>query len=167
MDFLCVGKIVKPQGIKGEVKILPLVDIPAIFNGKHKLYLDKREAKCLSCTYRLGFAYAKFAEIKDRNMAEKYRNVEVFIEKEDFYKIPSNFVLTDDIIGEQIYDENGDYVGQIQGVDNFGFDDVIVIKDGDERIYQVPFVGDIFKSAGGKMFVIRKEYEGAKTDYEN
>lgn len=167
MDFLCVGKIVKPQGIKGEVKILPLVDIPAIFNGKHKLYLDKREAKCVSCTYRLGFAYAKFAEIKDRNMAEKYRNVEVFIEKEDFYKIHSNFVLTDDIIGEQIYDENGDYVGQIQGVDNFGFDDVIVIKDGDERIYQVPFVGDIFKSAGGKMFVIRKEYEGAKTDYEN
>ena len=167
MDFLCVGKIVKPQGIKGEVKILPLVDIPAIFNGKHKLYLDKREAKCLSCTYRLGFAYAKFAEIKDRNMAENYRNVEVFNEKEDFYKIPSNFVLTDDIIGEQIYDENGEYVGQIQGVDNFGFDDVIVIKDGDERIYQVPFVGDIFKSADGKMFVIRKEYEGAKTDYEN
>ena len=167
MEFLCVGKIVKPQGIKGEVKILPLVDIPAIFNGKHKLYLNKKEAELLKCTYRLGFAYATFKEIPDRNTAELYRNVEVYIDKEEFYKIPSNAVLIDDLIGEQLLDENGEFVGQIQGVDNFGFDDVIVIKDGDECIYQVPFVGDIFKSEGEKFYVIRKEYEGAKTDYEN
>ena len=43
MDFVCVGKIIKPQGIKGEVKIQPLIDIPAIFNGKHQLFLEKRE----------------------------------------------------------------------------------------------------------------------------
>ena len=76
-------------------------------------------------------------------------------------------MLIDDLIGEQLLDENGEFVGQIQGVDNFGFDDVIVIKDGDERIYQVPFVGDIFKNEGDRFYVIRKEYEGAKTDYEN
>ena len=167
MEFLCVGKIVKPQGIKGEVKILPLVDIPAIFNGKHKLYLNKKEAELLKCTYRLGFAYATFKEIPDRNTAELYRNVEVYIDKEEFYKIPSNSVLIDDLIGEQIFDENGEYVGQIQGVDNFGFDDVIIIKDGDERVYQLPFVKAIFKKTDDGFVVDRKEYEGAKTVYEN
>ena len=167
MELLCVGKIVKPQGIKGEVKIFPLVDIPAIFNGKHEFFINKKPVKTKSCTYRLGFAYATFDIIPDRNTAEKFRNSLIYIDKEEFYKIPSNKFLIDDLVGQTLYDENGEYVGQIMGVENFGFDDVIIVKEG-ERLYQIPFVKDNFKKNNStSIFVIRKEYEGARTDYEN
>lgn len=166
MELLCVGKIVKPQGIKGEVKIFPLIDIPAIFNGKHEMFIDKKPVKTKSCSYRQHFAYACFDIIPDRNTAERYRNALVYIDKEEFYKIPSNTYLIDDLVGQMIYDENGDLIGQIVGADNFGFDDVILIKE-NERVYQVPFVKDIFKKNQDGMYLIRKEYEGAKTDYED
>ena len=166
MELLCVGKIVKPQGIKGEVKIFPLIDIPAIFNGKHEMFIDKKPVKTKSCSYRQHFAYACFDIIPDRNTAEKYRNALVYIDKEEFYKIPSDTYLIDDLVGQMIYDENGDLIGQIVGADNFGFDDVILIKE-NERVYQVPFVKDIFKKNQDGMYLIRKEYEGAKTVYED
>ena len=166
MELLCVGKIVKPQGIKGEVKIFPLIDIPAIFNGKHEMFIDKKPVKTKSCTYRQNFAYACFDVIPDRNTAEKYRNALVYIDKEEFYKIPSDTYLIDDLVGQMIYDEKGELIGQIVGADNFGFDDVILIKE-NERIYQIPFVKDIFKKNKNGMYLIRKEYEGAKTDYED
>ena len=166
MELLCVGKIVKPQGIKGEVKIFPLIDIPAIFNGKHEMFIDKKPVKTKSCSYRQHFAYACFDIIPDRNTAEKYRNALVYIDKEEFYKIPSDTYLIDDLVGQMIYDENGELIGQIVGADNFGFDDVILIKE-NERVYQVPFVKDIFKKNQDGMYLIRKEYEGAKTDYED
>lgn len=165
MDFVCVGKIVKPQGIKGEVKILPLIDIPAIFNGKHKLFIEKRESQFKTSTYRLGYAYVLFNEILDRNMAEKYRNKFVYIDKEDFNKLSVDDFLIEDLVGTMIYDENDEFVGQVMGVTDYGFDDIIVMKE-DEHIYEVPFKKAIFKTDSKRIYVLRKEYDGAKVSQE-
>ena len=138
MDFVCVGKIIKPQGIKGEVKIQPLIDIPAIFNGKHQLFIDKRESKHLSATYRLGYAYVRFEEVTDRNVAEKYRNKLVYITREEFDKLAVDDFLIDDLVGVMLYDERDEFVGQIMGVTNYGFDDILIVKE-EGHLYEVPF----------------------------
>lgn len=165
MEFVCVGKIIKPQGIKGEVKILPLVDIPAIFNGKHNLYIDCKESKYKTSTFRLGYGYVLFEEIIDRNVAEKYRNKLVYISREDFDKLAVDEYLIDDLIGRQIFDENGEFLGQIMDIENYGFDDILVIKQ-EEHLYEVPFRKDIFKKQGRDFFAIRNEFEGAKVSQE-
>lgn len=168
MDFVCVGQIIKPQGIKGEVKIKPFIDIPAIFNGKCKLYIERKDSELIRVTYRLGYAYATFTEIPDRNTAEKYRNKELYITKEDFLSLAVDDFLIEDLIGEQLYDENGEFVGQIMGVNNFGFDDMLVVKE-DEHLYNVPFRKQIFVKNGRTFYTIRKEFDGAKVsqEYEN
>lgn len=165
MDFVCVGKIIKPQGIKGEVKIMPLVDIPAIFNGKHPLYIDKKLAPFKHASFRLGYAYVLFEEIVDRNIAEKYRNKFIYITKDEFEKISVDDFLVDDIIGSLLYDENEEFVGQIMGVTNYGFDDILIVKQ-DEHLYEVPFKKDIFVVKDKKISVIRKEFDGAKVSQE-
>ena len=165
MDFVCVGKIIKPQGIKGEVKILPLIDIPAIFNGKHKLYIEKRETPFSTACFRLGYAYVKFTEITDRNMAELYRNKQIFISKEDFNVLAVDDFLIEDLIGSVIYDENEELVGQIMNVVDYGFDDVLVIKE-EGHIYEVPFRKAIFKTKNGTIYAVRSEYNGAKISQE-
>lgn len=165
MDFVCVGKIIKPQGIKGEVKILPLIDIPAIFNGKHKLYIEKRESVHKTATFRLGYAYVMFEEIKDRNMAENYRNKKVYISREDFDLLAVDDFLIEDLIGTIIYDENNELVGQIMDVINYGFDDILVIKE-QGHIYEVPFRKAIFKTHDKNIYAIRNEYNGAKVSQE-
>ncbi len=166
MEFVCVGKIIKPQGIKGEVKILPLIDIPAIFNGKHTLFIERKESGFKRASFRLGYAYAEFEVIPDRNAAEKYRNQRVFISREDFDNLAEDDFLIDELVGTLIYDENGAYVGQIMGVQNYGFDDILIIKE-DEHLYEVPFKKAIFKTQDKQLYVIRKEYDGAKVDSED
>ena len=165
MDFVCVGKIIKPQGIKGEVKIMPLVDIPAIFNGKHPLYIDKKLAPFKHASFRLGYAYVLFEEIVDRNIAEKYRNKFIYITKDEFEKISVDDFLVDDIIGSLLYDENEEFVGQIMGVTNYGFDDILIVKQ-DEHLYEIHIKKDIFVVKDKKISVIRKEFDGAKVSQE-
>ena len=165
MQFVCVGKIIKPQGIKGEVKIQPLVDIPAIFNGKHQLFIEKRETPFKHATFRLGYASVQFDEIVDRNVAEKYRNQKVYITKEEFEKIAVDDFLVEDLVGMLLYDENGEFIGQIMDVTNYGFDDILVIKE-DEHLYEVPFKKAIFKKKGKEIYAMRSEYNGAKVSQE-
>ncbi len=166
MEFVCVGKIIKPQGIKGEVKILPSIDIPAIFNGKHQLYIEKRPSPFKHATHRLGYAYVMFEEITDRNVAEKYRNKKIFISREDFDKLAVDDFLIDELVGTLLYDENNELVGQIMGVDNYGFDDIIIVKE-DGHIYEVPFKKAIFKVTADKtLIVIRAEFNGAKVSQD-
>ena len=165
LQFVCVGKIIKPQGIKGEVKIKPLIDIPAIFNGKHQLFLEKRESKFSHATFRLGYAYVKFDEITDRNVAEKYRNKFVYITKEEFAKLADDDFLIEDLVGSLLYDENGEFVGQIMGVTDYGFDDILIVKE-DGHTYEVPFKKAIFTIKDGQMFVDRQEFDGAKVSQE-
>ena len=165
MQFVCVGKIIKPQGIKGEVKIQPLVDIPAIFNGKHLLFIEKRETPFKHATFRLGYAYVQFDEITDRNVAEKYRNQKVYITKEEFEKVAVDDFLVEDLVGTLLYDENGEYVGQIMDVTNYGFDDILIVKE-DEHLYEVPFKKAIFKKKNKEIYVVRNEFNGAKVSQE-
>ena len=165
MEFVCVGKIIKPQGIKGEVKIFPSIDIPAIFNGKHKLYIEKKPSSFSSASFRLGYAYVKFDEISDRNVAENYRNKFVYITKEDFALLSTDDFLIEDLVGTIIYDEQGELVGQIMDAVDYGFDDILVIKE-DGHLYEVPFRKAIFKNEKGTIVAIRSEYNGAKVDQE-
>ena len=165
MEFVCVGKIIKPQGIKGEVKIAPLVDIPAIFNGKHQLFIEKRPSEFKTATFRLGYAYVLFKEILDRNTAEKYRNKFIHITKEEFEKISVDDFLIEDLIGKTLLDENGEFVGQIMGVTDYGFDDILIVSEND-HLYEVPFRKDIFLVQDKEISVIRKEFDGAKVSQE-
>jgi 16S rRNA processing protein RimM len=166
MEFVCVGKIIKPQGIKGEVKIIPSINIPAIFNGKHKLFIEKSPSPVQSASFRLGYAYVKFEEITDRNVAEKYRNKFVYITKEDFKQLSTDDFLIEELIGTTIFDENGELVGQIMGATDYGFDDIILIKENDV-LYEVPFRKEIFKTSKGVLSVVRSEYNGAKVESED
>ncbi len=164
-NFVYVGKIIKPQGIKGEVKILPAVDIPAIFNGKHPLFVEKVEMKIQHASFRLGYGYVKFAEIADRNAAEKFRAKKVYITRDEFKKVASDDFLIDELVGSVLCDEKGEMVGQIMGVTDYGFDDILIIKE-DGILYEVPFRKAIFQVQDGTLSVIRAEYEGAKVVQE-
>ena len=73
--------------------------------------------------------------------------------------------LVEDLIGMTINDEEGAIIGQIVGVTDYGFDDILIVKQ-DEILYEVPFRKAIFKSEGKNLIAIRKEFDGAKVTQE-
>lgn len=163
MEKLLIGKIIKPQGVKGECKIYPLTNDLSLFDNIKEVYLDNQVYKVESLVVRFGFAYMKVESIIDRNMAEKLRNKKVYIAK-DNASLKEDEYFIDDIIGFEVVDEYNDSVGKLINVEQFGAADVFVIY-ANKREYRVPFIADIVKKVdliNHTIIVDKKNYNEAK-----
>lgn len=158
-----IGKIVKPQGVKGELKVYPADNNLDMYKNVKNIYLDNNSnsIKIKKLVLRQGFIYLTLDGVNDRNQAELYRNKKVYtndnelVLKEDTY-------YTEDLINADIFDQSGQFIGTILDVDNYGSADVITILE-DDREYSVPFLTSIFVCVEkSKIIVNKKKYDEAK-----
>lgn len=148
-----IAQIVKPQGIKGEVKALPLTNVVEIFDELKECLVGNKMMHIKHVNLRQGFLYIKFDEINSRNDAELYRNLTLKVEKSllESFTGEDEF-LVDDLIGAILYDTKGNMVGQIMEILNYGASDIFVVeKEG--RSYSIPYVAEIFKVENGLLVV--------------
>lgn len=165
MELLTIGKIVKPQGIKGEVKIKLYTGYEHGVKNLKTVYIDQHGKKNIkTVSVRFGFAYILFDDISTCEQAEKLRNLEVSAIKDDMkINVPNTFYITD-IIGSQVFDEDKKLIGVIENVEQFGAADVWSIR-ANGRIYSFPYIKDIVKKVypEQKMIIInKKEFDEAK-----
>lgn len=140
---ILIGKVVKPQGVRGELKVYPADTNLDIYKNVKTIYFDNSnmKIKLQSLSLRQGFIYIKTPDIKDRNMAELYRNKQVFTDdsqltlKEDTY-------FVDDLLDKEVVDQSGNFVGTIVDIESYGAADVITILQ-DSREYKIPFLTSI------------------------
>lgn len=154
-----VAKIVKPQGIKGEVKAQPLTNVLAVFDNLKEAMVDGKKMSIKSITYRQGFLYVLFEGVTSRNDAETLRNNIISVDKELLISnMSEDDFLIDDLIGMTLYDLEGNYVGQIMDVVDYGSGDVFVIES-ENRTVEAPYVGAAFIKQGDKLVVDRKKFD--------
>ena len=80
---LTIGLIVKPQGIRGEVKVKPYTDGAESFRGLKRVFLDGEERKVLSVRCGADAVYLGLKGVPDRNAAELLRGKELTIPREE------------------------------------------------------------------------------------
>lgn len=154
-----IAKILKPQGIKGEIKALPLTNLLSVYKKMKTCFIEGQEYIISSLSLRQDFLYIKLAGIVDRNKAELLRNKIIFIDREllENEKEEGQFLI-DELIGMLLYNEKGDYVGQIVDVVNYGACDVFIIeKEG--RKMEAPYVDDVFVAKDSKLIVNQQKFE--------
>lgn len=161
MARLQVAKILKPQGIKGELKCQVLTDILAIFSDKTTFFIDNKVMIAEKISVRQGYLYIKFNGVDTRNDAELFRNKGIFVEKEALVNNLNDGFLIDDLIGMVLYDERGEQVGQIVDYEEYGASGIFTIVETGHQ-YEVPFIQAIFKQNGNTLIVDRKEYNNTK-----
>lgn len=146
-----IAKIVKPQGIKGEVKALPSTNVVGVFDVLTECLVGNKVMQIEHISFRQGFLYVKFKDINTRNDAENLRNQIIKIEKSLLEEMKGeDEFLVDDLIGMLIYDEKGELVGQIVDILNYGASDIIILeKEG--HSYEVPYVEEVFKPVNGTL----------------
>jgi len=98
-----VGKILKPQGIKGEVKILPLVDDVFRFRKVKYLIVKGQALPVLSLRITEDYVYCLLESINDRNKAESLRDEFVAVRREDAVKLEEGRHFIVDLIGCEIF----------------------------------------------------------------
>ncbi|MBO5394583.1 MAG: 16S rRNA processing protein RimM [Clostridia bacterium] len=154
-----IARILKPQGIKGEVKAELLTDVVSIFDVLTECLVGNKNMHIERVSIRQGFLYIKFDEIKTRNDAENYRNLVIKVPKTLLEEMKGDDqFLVDDLIGTILYDDEGNMVGQIVEILNYGASDIFVVEN-EGRTYDIPYVEEIFKVENDQLIVDSKRLE--------
>lgn len=149
MDYLKIGLILKPQGIRGEVKVLPLTDDPNRFIGLKNAFIseDKRPVKIMEARISKDSVYLFLEKVYDRNSAEGLRGQYLYIDREHAVKLPEGRYFIADLIGCAVVNLDGEELGVLEDVMQPGANDVYIVKrpDGSELLIPVveAFVKDI------------------------
>ena len=160
-----VGKVLKPQGIKGEVKVEIITSFPEHFSELEHLYIqiEKNWQTYSINSLRLTdkFVFIKFKDIYSIEDTEILRNKELYIPKEELKKLADDEYFIHDLSGIRVYNEQGTFRGEICRVETYTSNDVYILKmtSGKERF--IPAIKDVVKKIdiGGNKMIIH-EMEG-------
>ncbi|MGI5842066.1 MAG: ribosome maturation factor RimM [Christensenellales bacterium] len=160
MDFITIGKIVKPKGLKGEVKVKLFTNYSAAVKALKVFYVGQQKniMKAKTVSIRDGFAYILFENVSTIEQAELLRNSQVFAAKNNFITQDEGTFLIEDILGFQIVDENENYLGELIEVEQYGAADVWIMR-GMGRTYSFPYISAIVKKVDvqNKQIVVDKK----------
>ena len=143
-DMIEIGKIVNVHGLKGEVKIVPWLDFPEMFEVFDTVYTDegKRALSVRSVKYQKANIIAGFEEVTDANSAQLLRNKTLYVPRELFDDLPEGTYLIADIIGLKVVDDTTEY-GVITDVIQTGSIDVYVVEREGDKPLLVPALKDV------------------------
>jgi 16S rRNA processing protein RimM len=128
---LVIGQVVKPQGVKGELKVLPLTDNPYRFLELASFFWDEAltdEVTIQSARVHEGYAYLLVKGVTDRDAAEKLRNRYLYISRAKAAKLPAGRYYIADLEGLRVVDQDGAELGQLREVMQAGGNDVSAVQ---------------------------------------
>ena len=145
--FLMIGQIVKPQGVRGEIKVLPMTDDPERYLDLEYVFLDEKGEQQLEVTgarIREGFAYITLDVITDRDQVERMRNMFHYIDRANAAPLPEGRYYVADLIGMQVSDDKGNELGKLVDVMQAGGNDVYEVKG--KRVFRFPAIKKVLKN---------------------
>ncbi len=166
LDKLKVGLIVKPQGIKGEVKIQPLTDDINRFKNLKEVIIDDKNYRVLKAVIGGGTVFLTISGISDRNTAETFRGKFLYVTRENAVPLEEGRYFIADIIGCELVNDKGEKLGQITDVTPNRVD-VITVKKADGKIMRFPFLNDLVIDVdiiNQKMTVLAKRLAEVSVD---
>lgn len=158
MELIEVGKIVKAQGLSGEVKVMPFTDnenmnkLSYVYIGENGQKFDVVKSVC-----RLSFCYLTLANVDDRTKAEKLSGQVIYIDKADLI-VGEDECIIDDLIGMKVFLSSGENYGEIISVEQYGSADVITIN-GKFGKWQFPYISEVVESVdkSSKIMVLNAQ----------
>jgi 16S rRNA processing protein RimM len=135
---ILVGKIVAPQGIRGDVRVQTFSESPMDFQ-KFKVQSAKfkeTDFKFVRAVPNSSVIIAHIAGFDDRNAAETLRGTELYIDRDTLPDLKSDEYYQADLVGFSVL-RDGKKIGTVAGFQNFGAGDIIELDNGD----YVSFIG--------------------------
>ncbi len=121
-----IAKILKPQGLKGEMKLDLFLKDEDTWKNIKQVQLSGTNYIVKSIRFYKGFGYILLCGIDSIELCEKYRNKHLFVDKSQL-ETSQNEYLIDDLVGCELRDVKGNYVGEIESVESYGGADIINI----------------------------------------
>ena len=131
--YLEIGQIVNTFGIKGQVKIVPFTDDITRYDELKEIYVEKKNELKLfqieQVNYKKNMVILKLKGIETVEEAEKLRNCYLKIDRKDAKKLPKDTYFIVDLLGLDVYTDEGKSLAKVDDKNNAGFSDIYGVKD--------------------------------------
>lgn len=144
MNKIKVGEILTTHGIKGELKIKATGK--ENFNRDINYFIgnDYDIVKVNSVKYHKGFYLVQFKNLEDINKVLKYKSQFIYIDEKDLINLESDEYYIKDLIGLDVYDTNGLFIGKLTDILEYSANDVYIVKTDNQEI-MIPAVEEFIK----------------------
>ena len=160
-NFIEVGKIVAPHGVRGDLRVLPSIERPEILGKVRRLFWENTPHEVLLAKPHKNVYRVHVKGCDDRNGAEALVGKICFLPREEFPRLPDGEYYFFELLGLSIVADDGTEVGTLSEIIETGANDVYVAKkDGTEIC--IPAIPDCILSvdmAARRMTVHLLEWE--------
>lgn len=149
---IALAAVIGAHGITGEVRLKLFAESLGSL-ARHRTVRAGERSLTLQWVKPGKAAIARFAEIKDRSQAEALRGTVLTIPRSALPPLEAGEYYHVDLIGLPCEDGQGQQMGKVVAVDNFGAGDILEIERPDGKRAMVPFRAGIADLADGKIVV--------------
>jgi len=142
---LVVARILGPHGVKGAVKLYPLLEDPAMIGTLNGIEDESGKPVSLKLLGSSGKALiAKLAGVETREAAEALARHQLFVAREILPALEADEFYAADLVGLVAEDEMGRVMGRIVAVQDFGAGPLLEVRPvaGGPSVY-LPFTAEV------------------------
>jgi len=139
LDYVAIGKVLKPRGIRGEAFLMLLTDFPERFKGLHLVRAETPDGSVteLDIDYvrkygnRMGI---KFRGVDSPDAVSKFRNYVIQVPRDSVFPLPDDVFYVFEVIGMTVETTDGELVGEVVDVLSIPANDVYVVDRNGEEV---------------------------------
>ncbi len=149
--YLEIGQIVNTFGIKGMVKVKPFTDdTKKRFDNLKKVYIqnknERKEYEIEEVKYHKEMVLIKFKGIENPEDANLLRNCYLVVDRDEEEPLEEGTYYIVDMIGLEVYTDEGEKLGILDDVFNSGSSDIYVVKNELGKQILLPAIEDVIKN---------------------
>ena len=136
---VALAAVAGAHGVKGEVRLKLFSDSAASLASHPNVFVGGAERRLLSVRDGGKTAVARFEGVGDRSAAESLRGQLVEVDRSALPPLEEGEYYHADLIGLPCFDREGNEVGTVAAVENFGAGDLLEVELSDGRRSLIPF----------------------------
>ena len=138
MKRVTLAAVTGAHGLKGEVRLKLFTDTADGLKRYSSFDADGRTLTLGSVRQAGGGAIARFKEVADRTAAEALRGIALTVPREALPPLDEGEYYHADLIALPVVTPEGDSIGVVLAVENFGAGDVLDIEKNDGKSFMAP-----------------------------
>lgn len=144
-QFIAVGRVVAPWGVRGDIKVEVMTDFPDRFSPQEKVYIEGRAVTIERSRWHQGRVILKLAAIDSVEDAEGLRDRFLEVPQSQLRPLPKDEYYQFQLLGLEVWTTEGELLGQIARILPTGSNDVYVVPSRHGELL-IPAIEDVVKS---------------------
>ncbi len=130
--FLIIGRVTKPHGVRGDVRVTPHTDLPERFTWLETVYVGERDPQPVAVEgvrFHGDVILLKLAGYDGRNAADALRGQWLQVPESEALPLADGEYYLYQLEGLAVFTDEGDHLGELTQVIETGANHVFVVRD--------------------------------------